>query len=169
MTTRCVKYKKINVNKNNDSYYPDSTQNNNQADNETIRISNCKGKIENKIGVEIICNSTRVINKPRDDEGIGDTGTIDHFLKEGAPADEKEEATNPIKIEMLNGTIERSTHTCYLRIPGLPKELRKGHIVPGLSHSSLVSIKKSCQGGCEVIFKKNECEVWYKKKQSTHG
>ena len=92
--------------------------------------------------MEISCNSTRVISKSRDNEGIGDTGTTDHFLKEGAPADEIEIAENPIEIEMPNGTIERSTHTCFLRIPGLPKELRKGHIISGLSHSSLVSIKK---------------------------
>ena len=73
--------KEINVTKNNDKCYPTPTQDNNQADDETIRISNCKGKIENKIGVEIICNSTRVINKPCNNEDIGHTGTIDHFLK----------------------------------------------------------------------------------------
>ena len=117
------------------------------------------------MGVEITCNTTRVINKPRDNEGIGDTGTTDHFLKEGAPADEITLAEDPIEIEMPNGTTERSTHTCYLRIAGLPKELRKGHIVPGLSHSSLVSIRKLCQGGCKVVFQKRECEIWYKGKK----
>ena len=131
-------------------------------------MSNCKEKIEDRIGVEISCNATRVINKPRSGEGIGDTGTTDHFLREDAPADEIKVAEKPIEIEMPNGTVERSTHTCYLRIPGLPKELRKRHIVPGLSHSSLVSIRKLCKGGCEVIFKENECEVWYKNKKSTH-
>ena len=70
---------------------------------------------------------------------------------------------------MPNGTIEKSTHTCYLRIPGLQKELRKGHIVPDLNHSLLVSIKKLCQGGCEIIFKKNKCEVWYKKRKVLTG
>ena len=75
--------------------------------------------------MEITCNTTRVINKPRDDEGIGDTGTTDHFLKEGAPADEITLAENPIEIEMPNGTIERSTHTCYLRIAGLLKKYKE--------------------------------------------
>ena len=96
--------------------------------------------MENLIDMEISCNASRVINKPRNNKAIADTGTTDHFLKEGAPCDEKEIATNPIEIEMPNGSIERSTHTCYLRIPGLPKKLRKGHIVPSLSHSSLASI-----------------------------
>ena len=132
-------------------------------------MSNCREKIEDRIGVEISCGSTRVINKPRSGEGIGDTGTTDHFLREDAPADEIKIADKPIEIEMPNGTVERSTHTCYLRIPGLPKELRKGHIVPGLSHSSLVSIRKLCKGGCKVIFKENECEVWYKNKKVLTG
>ena len=112
-----------------------------------------------------MCNATRVINKLDKDQAIADTGTTDHFLKKDAPAEEIEEAIKPIEIEMPNGTVEKSSHTCYLRIPGLPKELRKGHIVPGLSHSSLVSIKMLCRGGCEVIFKEYECEVWYKKKK----
>ena len=68
-------------------------------------------KIGNRIGVEITCNSTRVINKPKKEEAIADTGTVDYFLREGAPADEIEEAINPIKIEMPNGTHEKSTHT----------------------------------------------------------
>lgn len=54
-------------------------------------------------------------------------------------------------------------------MPGLPKELRKGHVVPSLSHSSLVSIKRLCRGGCEVIFKVNKCEVWYQNKKVLTG
>ena len=61
------------------------------------------------------------------------------------------------------------THTCYLRIPGLLKELRKEHIVPGLSRSSLVSIKRFFKEGCEVTFKERECEVWYKGRRALTG
>ena len=107
--------------------------------------------------MELSFNASRVINKPKATEAIADTGTTDHFLRDEAPCDEKEIAKKQIEIEMPNGAIEKSTHTCYLRIPGLPKELRKGHVVPGLSHSSLVSIKKLCKGGCEVIFKEEIC------------
>ena len=62
---------------------------------------------------------------------------------------------HPIEIEMPNGSIERSTHTYYLRIPGLPKELRETHIVPGLSHSSLVSIKKYAEEDALLFSKIN--------------
>ena len=85
-------------------------------------------------------------------------------MKEGAPVDNIQPADPPIQIKMPNGVLEKSTHTCELRIPGLPKKLREGHIVPGLSHSSLLSIKKLTRGGCIVIFKDDVCEIYYKKK-----
>ena len=71
--------------------------------------------------MEVIFNATRVTNQPRDNNAIGDTGTTDHFLKKRAPADEIKIAATPIEIEMPNDIVEKSTHTCYLRIPGLPK------------------------------------------------
>ena len=76
----------------------------------------------------------RVVNKPKLNQAIGDTGTTRNFVRPGAPVDDVKVAMNPIEIGMPNGSIEKSTHTCYLRIPGLPKELREAHIVPGLSH-----------------------------------
>ena len=140
-------------------------------DDITITASNCsKDETKNRTtvetieGMDIACNITRVINKPKLSEAIGDTGTTGHFIRPGAPVDNIKIATQPIEIEMPNGEIERSSHTCHLRIPNLLKELREAHIVPGLSHSSLISIKKLCRGGCEVIFKDDTCEVWYKTK-----
>ena len=62
-------------------------------------------------------------------------------------------AGHPIEIDMPNGAIEHSTHTCYLRIPGWPKELREAHIVPGLSHSSLVPIKKYAEEDASLFSK----------------
>ena len=46
--------------------------------------------------------------------------------------------------------------------PWTAQKLREAHIVPGLSHSSLISIKRLCRGGCVVIFKDKICEVWYR-------
>ena len=46
----------------------------------------------------------------------------------------------------------------------MPKEAKEAHVVPGLSHSSLISIKKLCKGGCEVTFKEKMCEVYYRGK-----
>ena len=111
--------------------------------------------------IDVINNVTRVTNKPKLNKAIGDTGTTGKCVLPGAPVDDIKEAKNPIEIEMANDSISKSTHTFYLRIPGLPQKLREAHIVPGLSHSSLISIKKLCRGGCVVIFKDKICEVWY--------
>ena len=66
---------------------------------------NAEAKIE---GMDIACNITRVINKPKLSEAIGDTGTTGHFIRPGAPVDNIKIATQPIEIEMPNGEIERS-------------------------------------------------------------
>ena len=119
----------FNVSNQNINYNLDPTQSNDPADGEIIKLSNCKKIIENRIGVEIKCNSTRVINKPEKDEAIADTGTTDQFLREVAPADEVEKAVNPIEIEMPNGTNKKSTHVCYLRKPD-PKKFEEGTYSP---------------------------------------
>ena len=98
-------------------------------DDETVVASNCSKKRTNSdeniiknVEMEVINNATRVTNKPKLNQAIGDTGTTEYFVLPGAPVDEIKVATKPIEIEMPNGSIEKSTHTCYLQIPGLPKE-----------------------------------------------
>jgi hypothetical protein len=49
--------------------------------------------------MQISFNASRVINKPRDNEAIADTGTTDHFLKEGAPCDEKKLPPSQSKLK----------------------------------------------------------------------
>ena len=75
------------------------------------------------------------------------------FSLPGAQVDDIREAENPIEIEMAISSISKSTHTCYLRIPGLPKELREAHIVPGISHSSLISIKTYAEEDASLFSK----------------
>ena len=87
-----------------------------------------KNEVKN---IEVASNITRVKNKPRINEAIGDTGTTWNFVLPGTPVNDIKVAENSIEIGMPNGAIERSTHTCYLRIPGLPKQLREAHIVLG--------------------------------------
>ena len=57
---------------------PTPTQTIDSADGDTVKLSNCKREVEDRAGVKIICNSTRVINKPDISEGM-DTGTTDQF------------------------------------------------------------------------------------------
>ena len=68
-------------------------------------------KIKN-IEIEVINNVTRVTDKSKLNHAIGDTGTTGNFVLLGAPVDDVKVAENPIEIEMANGSISKSTHTC---------------------------------------------------------
>ena len=57
-----------------------------------------------------------------------------------------------------------STHTCTLDIPWIPNEAKEAHIVPGLAHALLISIKILCDAGCKFTYNDNECHVYYNKK-----
>ena len=57
-----------------------------------------------------------------------------------------------------------STHTCTLDIPWLPNDAKEAHIVPGLAHAPLISIKILCDAGCKVTYNDDECRVYYNKK-----
>ena len=88
---------------------------------------------------------------------ILDSGATGHFLVTGAPAVNVVPAKNPINILLPNGKRIQSTHTCNLDIPWLPAHITEAHIVPGLSHSSLISTQKFCDAGCTVVFDEEEC------------
>ena len=58
--------------------------------------------------IEVINNVTRVTNKPKLNQAIGDTGTTGNFVLPGASVDDVKVAIDPIEIEMSNGSIEKS-------------------------------------------------------------
>ena len=71
---------------------------------------------EEVTNTEIMCNTTRIINKPKDNEYIMHTGTTNHFLKIGARKDKKDPAVDLIEIKKLRK---------YLKIPGLPNKSKR--------------------------------------------
>jgi hypothetical protein len=93
---------------------------------------------------------------------ISDSGATAHFLVEGAPVINLKVAENPIAIKLPDGSIIYSTHTGNLDIPWMPNQMTEAHIVPGLSHSSLISTKVFCDAGCKVMFDEWECKVYHK-------
>jgi len=95
---------------------------------------------------------------------ISDSGATGHFMVEGAAVINKQPATKPIQIMMPDGSKLLSTHTCNVDIPWLPNTMTGAHIVPGLSHASLISTRKFCDAGCRVAFDQEECRVYYKNK-----
>ena len=86
--------------------------------------------------------------------GIADAGATGHFLQPGAPAINIKRASNPISISQPDGKKIVSTHECEIDNPNLPKAERKAHIVPGLAHTSLVSVKMLIDAGCFVTYRK---------------
>ena len=68
-----------------------------------------------------------------------------------------------ISLSQLDVGRLESTHECEIDNPKLPKAARKAHIVPGLVHTSLVSIKMLIDRGCFVTYGENVI-VYYKEK-----
>ena len=96
-------------------------------------------------------------------EAIADTGATLIFIMEGTPCKNLRLAVRPLTINLPDGTKVMSTHMCNITIPGLPKVL-VGHVVPKLSIALLIGIRVLCDAGCEAVFTKTKCDLWYKGK-----
>ena len=101
-------------------------------------------------------------------QAIADTGATSIFIMEGTPCNNLQPAIRPLTINLTDGTKVKSTHTCDITIPGLPVAL-VGHVVPKLSIALLIGIRVLCDAGCEIVFTKTNCDVWYKGKIILRG
>ena len=90
---------------------------------------------------------------------ILDPGATSHLLVTTAPMKNITLASSPLNVKLLDGACVSSTHTCTLNLPQNPTRAREGHSIPGLSSHSLMSVVKLCNAGCEVTFKKIDCQV----------
>ena len=99
---------------------------------------------------------------------IADTGATSIFVMEGTPMENVQPTAHPITINLPDGKKVLSTHTCDIRIPGLPTVLT-GHIVPGIKMASLFGIRVLCNAGCTVIFDAEKCVVKYNTKVILRG
>ena len=86
------------------------------------------------------------------DWAILDSGATSHFLVTDASATGISVATNPITVTIPDGTKLTSTHKRELDLPLLPKAARTGHVIPGMSSHSLVSVVTLCNAGYRVVF-----------------
>ncbi|KAL7466035.1 hypothetical protein ACHAXS_006328 [Conticribra weissflogii] len=96
--------------------------------------------------------------------GLSDTGATGTFVLPGALVINIRKATNPLCIKLPNGNYIDSMHECNLDIPWLPPALTEAHIVAGLAHSSLISIKQLCDHVAKVMYDDLACCVYYKEK-----
>jgi hypothetical protein len=93
------------------------------------------------------------------DTAIIDSGCTSIFLSATAPWNNKQEAHVPLSVNMPNRTTIQSSHTCDLLLADLQPQARKAHILPGLVHSSLISVGKLCDNGCNVTFTQEQVTV----------
>ena len=98
------------------------------------------------------------------DKAIADAGATSHFVTPDAPLTEVRPTENPLTVHMPQGGTLRTTHEGLLPIPWLPKEARKAHVLPGLKHASLISIKVLCKAGCKAIYEGDTVKIIYKGK-----
>jgi hypothetical protein len=91
---------------------------------------------------------------------VADTGATSVLVMKNTPMKNICPTTNPLNINLPDGTIVKSTHICNLEIPGVPHVL-EGHIVPELTVASLVGIRILCKLGCTVLFTDTACYVRY--------
>jgi hypothetical protein len=70
---------------------------------------------------------------------------------------------------MPNGTTIQSSHTCNLLLTDLPPQARQAHILPGLVHSSLISVGQLCNNECSVTFTQDQVTVSKNGKHLLYG
>ena len=137
---------------------------NNQFDYKRLKVNYA----ENKENIPLALNTTNTNNSSNiaipQNKGIADSGATGHFMLPGAPVINIRATKAPIKIVLPDGDTIQSTHECELDIPALPAKARIAHIVPGLAHTSLISIRVLCDAGCAVYYDEDECQVHYKKR-----
>jgi hypothetical protein len=84
---------------------------------------------------------------------IADTGARGDYIRPQDPHQSNGTTQDQIIVGLPNGaTLQSSLDQCTLDIPQLPNDARKAHIIPGLTHSSLVSIGTLCDAGCKATF-----------------
>ena len=109
---------------------------------------------------EHCANLTHTTTSSHNEEhAISDSGATSHFMIEGAAVINIQVDTSPITITLPDGATLHSTHTCNLDIPWLPATVTAAHIVPGLSHSSLISTRRFCDAGYTVTYDADKCTV----------
>ena len=88
------------------------------------------------------------------EEAIAHSGATTHFILPHVQILNKCKAETPLNITLPDSEIIQSTHVGNLNLPGLGDAATIAHVIPGLAHSLLLSVKQLCDNGCNVIFTK---------------
>ena len=86
-------------------------------------------------------------------QAIAHAEATGRFILPGDTLKKIQPATRPLVMNFTDGETLQSTHTGNLDLPWFPEEATYEHVLPGLAHTSLVSIKILCDYGFKVLYK----------------
>ena len=100
--------------------------------------------------LNIFVNTTHPKYTPiKNDDAIVDSGATNHVLLSSAPVDERAPANTPRYCGTPTGHTMTSTEQGL--IPhNLPRPAREGHLYPGLTYRSLVSVGQICDSNYTI-------------------
>ena len=84
------------------------------------------------------------------------SGATGHFVLPGTKVSNTKIRKKPLTINLPYGTQLKPTHTHEIDVPRLPKEARRAHVVPGMTHTSLISMTILTDAGCKVVYDAHE-------------
>ena len=94
-------------------------------------------------------------------EAVADSGTTGHYITPTKPCTNKNTATHPIPIKMLNVEITTSSHIALLPQHNLPDKAHQAHIFTGLQ-KPLISIGTLCENNCIAVFDEKRVTIYEK-------
>ena len=61
-------------------------------------------------------------------------------------------ATNPVIVNLPDGSTMKSTHICLITLPGLPQAAHRAHLFPALADHAFISVGQLCDHGCNINY-----------------
>ena len=98
------------------------------------------------------------------DMAVVDSVATVNFILPDTKVSNMKISKKPLIINLPDDTQLKSTHTCEINVPRLPKEARQAHVVPGMAHTSLIPMKILTDAGCKVVYDAHECRVYFRDK-----
>ena len=91
----------------------------------------------------------------------GDSGATNHYItKNDMPALTNVVPNTSVHVSLPNSTILSSTHSGSLGLPHLSTKANTAHVLPAISHHSLISLGQLADDGCLILLNKHALYVF---------
>ena len=106
---------------------------------------------------------------PPSHHAIADTGCNGHFFMTDSLCDNIQPDTNPIHVQLPDGSHVPSTQTGIIPITDLPLAVGHAHLLPSIKTRPLLSIGQLCDSGCMATFNKDEVNIRHNNQLVANG